>query len=84
MTPENFMYWLEGYVDNSAMNVCDKIEIMKKIREVRKAKEEKEPIIPAQWPQGTTLQGATYHSSFTGPTSTSTKQPVQQEIPFED
>lgn len=64
MTAEQFIYWLEGYVKGSKMEISHRSEILNKIDEVRKS--EKEPIIPPVWPNNTTFPYDTnYNSTLT-------------------
>ncbi len=55
MKAEEFIYWLEGYIKGSKMDIAHRSDILNKIDEVKKNQRDREPIEPPVWPNaGTT------------------------------
>lgn len=66
MTAEQFVYWLEGYVKGSKMDIVHRSDILHKIDEVKKASSNREPIEPPLWPNSTTYPyDSNYNSTLT-------------------
>lgn len=66
MTAEQFVYWLEGYVKGSKMDIVHRSDILNKIDEVKKGQRDKKPIEPPVWPNNTTFPYTdNYNSTLT-------------------
>ena len=98
MTAEQFIYWLEGYVKGSKIDLTSRMDILNKLEEVKKKSENKEPIPPATWPNSKTtypivskeiknpymyaVNSTADFSTFNSDTLTNDKN--QLKLPFKD